>query len=83
MLIVRKAEVLIRKKKLPSFIKKKKLSHLIVSLLLWQKQTSLPPTGTFRELEKIVVTDNRVMQQPIPWLLSINLIDTNNNFDDG
>lgn len=60
MLVAGKVGSLTRKKKLSGFGKKKKLSRLIVSLLLWQEPISLS-AKIFKKLEEIVSIDNQVM----------------------
>lgn len=60
MLAVEKVKSLIRKKKTLNLIKKKKLSQLTASLLLWQKQLPSPLVKTLEKPEKIVVIENPI-----------------------
>ena len=62
MLVAKRARGLIRKRKPSSPIKKKRLSQLTVSLLSWQEQILSLLAGILGEPEKIVTTNNRIVQ---------------------
>lgn len=68
MLFAGRAKGPTKKKKTPSFRKKKKLSRLIVSLLPRQELTSFL-VKIFEELEKTVVTNDQAVQSAKFWPL--------------
>lgn len=66
MLIAKRAGGPIRKKKPLSLIKKKKLSRLIVSFILCQKQIPSPPARILRKQKEIVAINNWVGPPLVP-----------------